>query len=228
MNKTLQFSKKEYLESVSHYLQNWLQIDNTLYSLCRDNFCHDSMNSINAKLWIIGRTYMTGIERKIESNGKQGGSLSRLAEYLYKNRREVDDILNNLILSCEGSKLNSNKLENIVSLHGELVNLIKQITRNNYCPRSFVSKYMHFHCPSVPIYDSFALKALHNLTRWNDNLIVFGKPKIVDDEYLWFALRFWELYQNATESVAIEKVKYLDYYLLCVAEKLNEKKDILS
>ena len=71
MNKSLQFSQKDYLKSVNSYLQNWLQIDNTLYSLCRKNYGHDSMNSINAKLWIIGRTYMTGIERKIESNGKQ-------------------------------------------------------------------------------------------------------------------------------------------------------------
>ncbi len=223
MNKTLEFSKKDYLESVNHYLQNWLQIDNTLYSLCQKNYDHDSMNSINAKLWIVGRTYMTGIERKIESNGKQGGSLSQLAEYLYRNRRKVNNIFNQLKPLSKDSKLTDSNLKTIVSLHGELVEFIRAITRNNYSSRSFVSKYMHFHCPIVPIYDSFASQALTKFIRWNNDLNVFDKPKIVDDDYLWFVLRFLELYKRASESVDIEKVKYLDYYLLCEAEKLNKK-----
>ena len=40
MNKTLQFSKKDYLKSTNQYLQSWLQIDNTLYSLCQKNYDH--------------------------------------------------------------------------------------------------------------------------------------------------------------------------------------------
>ena len=136
------------------------------------------MNNINAKLWIIGRTYMTGIERKIESNGKQGDSLSQLAEHLYKNRRKVDNILKQLKSITKGSKLTASKLEIIVTLHGELVELIKDITRRNQSSRSFVSKYMHFHCPIVPIYDSFASQTLTKFVRWNDNLIVFDKPKV--------------------------------------------------
>lgn len=224
MNNCLQFSNKDYLKSTNQYLQSWLQIDNTLYSLCQKNHDHDSMNSINAKLWIIGRTYMTGIERKIESNGKQGGSLSQLAEHLYKNRHKVNKIFSQLKFSCRGSKLTLNKLESIVTLHGELVELIKQVTRRNQSSRSFASKYMHFHCPIVPIYDSYASQALTKFIRWNNQLIIFNKPKIVDEDYLWFVLRFWELYKRASEVIDVEKVKYLDYYLLCVAEELNKKK----
>lgn len=221
MNNTLQFSKTDYHKAVNNYLQNWDLIDKTLYSLCQKNYAHDSMNNIKAKLWIIGRTYATGIERKIKSNGYQGGSLSQLAQHINDNKKDVDDILKELKLTCNGLKLTQQKLEKIVPLHGRFVDLIKGITRNNYCPRSFVSKYMHFHCPVVPIYDSFAYRILNKFIRWNSNLTVFDKPKIVDEEYLWFALRFWELYKRASEQVDVERVKYLDYYLLCVADELN-------
>lgn len=220
----MEFSKKNYLKSVDQYLKNWSQTDETLYSLCQKHYSHNSMNSIDAKLWIIGRTYATGIERKIKSNGNQGGSLSQLAEHLYKNKRTVDNILNKLKPISSSSKLTADKLEVIVTLHGEFVGLIKEITRKNQSSRSFVSKYLHFHCPIVPIYDSFASQVLDKFIRWKDSLIIFKNPKIVDEDYLWFALRFWALYKIASDSVEVEKVKHLDYYLLYVAEELNSKK----
>lgn len=219
----MEFSKTDYLKAVNDYLQNWDLIDKTLYSLCQKNYAHDSMNSVKAKLWIIGRTYATGIERKIKSNGYQGGSLSQLALHLSDNKKDVDGILKELKLTCNGLKFTQQKLENIVSLHGRFVDLIKGVTRKNQSSRSFVSKYMHFHCPVVPIYDSFASQTLTKFVRWNNNLIVFDKPRIVDEDYLWFVLRFWELYKRASEQVDVERVKYLDYYLLCVADELNNK-----
>lgn len=227
MIQTLQFSKNDYIKAVNDYLQNWDLIDKTLYSLCQKNYTHDTMNSIKAKLWIIGRTYATGVERKIKTNGYQGGSLSQLANHLYNNRIQVDTILGELKANSNGTTITRQKLEKIVSLHGRLVDLIKDITRNNYCPRSFVSKYMHFHCPVVPIYDSFASRILNKFIRWNNNLTVFDKPKIVDEEYMWFVLRFWELYKRASGQVDVERVKYLDYYLLCMADELNTLKKAL-
>ncbi len=218
MDKILQFSKKDIMESVDDYKQNWIVVDNTLYSLCKKNYDHDSKNSINAKLWIIGRTYATGIERMIKSNGNQGDSLSRLAEHLYENRQIVDGIFNKLKSISNGSRLTIDKLEMIISLHGELVGLIKQITIDNQCPRTFVSKYMHFHCPMVPIYDSIASQTLSKFVCWSKKLRIFEKPKTVDEEYFCFALKFWELYKKVSETEKNLKVKYLDNYLLINCE----------
>jgi len=187
----MQFSKTDYLKSVDDYIQNWDLLDKALYSLCQKNYAHDSMNSIKAKLWIIGRTYATGIERKINSNGYQGGSLSQLANHLYENRKIVNSILGELSSISNNYKLTQLKLERIVTLHGRFVDLIKDITRKSQSSRSFVSKYMHFHCPIVPIYDSFASQTLPKFVRWNNNLMVFDEPKVVDEDYLWFVLRFW-------------------------------------
>lgn len=222
MKNLIPFSKSDYQKYKDHYLQNWTLNDDTLYSLCQKNYSHDSKNHINAKLWIIGRTYATGIERKIKTNRYQGGSLSQLARHLYENRDKVNAIFDKLSKITSVSLLTVQKLEKIVALHGEFSHLIKDITRENQSPRSFVSKYMHFHCPVVPIYDGFASRTLERFQRRDDSLKVFIKPVIADDDYYWFVLRFWGLYQKASKVVDVEKVKHLDYYLLCVADKLKE------
>ena len=223
MVNSLQFSKTDYLKATDDYRQNWSLTDKTLYSLCQNNFPHDSMGNINAKLWIIGRAYATGIERKIKSNGYQGDSLSQLAKHIYENKQVVNNIFDKLQSISKDSSLTVQKLEMIISLHGRFVELIKEITREKQSSRSFVSKYMHFHCPIVPIYDSIASQTINKFVRWHKSLIVFDKPDVADENYFWFTLRFWKLYGIASEAIDVLKVKDIDCYLLYVAGKLKGK-----
>jgi hypothetical protein len=216
------YSSKSFLNSRAQYSKYWELTDQTLYNLCQENFDHNSLNSINAKLWIIGRTYATGIERNIPTDGKQGGSLTSLAQQLHKKRNKINQIFKKLRNMSES--LNVDSLRVISILHWEFTQIIKQVTRKNHVPRSFASKYMHFHCPAVPIYDNYTARALKILVPWREELLVFDKSPNMDEEYLWHILRFWNLYKTALQNGNPVKVKHLDFYLLCVAEKLAGQK----
>ncbi len=218
--KNVKFCYKFFSKSRTNYSQDWKLTDQILYNLCRESFDHSSLCSINAKLWIIGRTYATGIERKIPTDGKQGGSLTQLAQLLYKKRKKINQIFHKLQNYSEPLILES--LRNIVILHGVFTNILKQVARKKHVPRSFASKYMHFHCSSVPIYDTYAVRALKKLVPWKNELIISKKSPCIDEEYLWHISRFWNLYQTVSQYSNSAKVKHIDYYLLCVAEKLAD------
>ncbi len=47
----------------------------------------------------------------------------------------------------------------MLAVHAELIKVVATFTKST--PRSFASKYLHFHCPvAVPVYDARAVKAL--------------------------------------------------------------------
>lgn len=152
------FSLDEYRTAVAQYEEMWRVLDSTLYRLCREHPGHRSWDGLCAKLWIIGRSYTTGIERSIISKGTQGSSLSQLADRLHEVGGEADRIVNEIREVVEPP--NAEKAARIVGLHGQFANLITPITRGNQSPRSFISKYLHFHAPAVPIIDSYADRIL--------------------------------------------------------------------
>ena len=96
--------------------------------------------------------------------------MSQLAEHLLKHAREVDDIFGRLRRLAE--PLNPDKLHTIVDLHGRFIAMIQPVVRRNQSPRSFASKYMHFHNPAVPIIDSYADAACRKMVRWQKSFLV--------------------------------------------------------
>ncbi|MCJ7748815.1 MAG: hypothetical protein MUP27_13850 [Desulfobacterales bacterium] len=162
-------------------------------------------------LRLIGRTLATGIERMIESTGEQGSSLDQLAYHIHKNHKKMDSIFTHLSMIAE--PLNSEKLRAIVDEHGRFLKLLAPKMRKGVSPRSFASKYMHFHCPAVPIYDSYASSKLFSY-RWNDRYEIFKQPAGADETYYYFILYFWQLYRDLKKSVKTVNVRLLDCYLL--------------
>jgi len=213
------FVAEEYRRAVRDYRQTWRVTDQVLYDLCRNYFSHPERPNVHAKLWIIGRTYATGIERKVPTDGRQGGSLSQVAELFLRNGEKLDGWFGEL--SALHEPLTVKKMKTIVRLHGKVVKLLSGITRNGQSSRAFVSKYMHFHCPAVPIFDSFVYSTMPKMVPWQKSLEVFGLPADADEEYAWYAMRFWNLCQQAQAAGVDLRVKYLDYYILCVAERLK-------
>jgi hypothetical protein len=167
---------------------------------------------VNAKLWIIGRTYATGIERQIRTKGTQGSSMTQLADHIWRHHRQVDACLHPLRRINE--HLDIEKIQLILTVHGRLLAVIQPILRNKNSPRSFVSKYLHFHCPAVPIYDNIAVSALRKLCPWGKSLQALGFPKDADQEYGRHVLRFWRLYQDMLLRERQVSVKLLDEFLL--------------
>lgn len=196
-------------------MDNWALENEILYKMCKDHYFHKDISTINAKVWIIGRTYATGIERMISSSGAQGDSLGKLAKHLYKNCTTLDSIFNRLLTITE--PLTIAKLKVIVVEHGKFVRLLAKILRENQSARSFASKYIHFHCPAVPIYDRYASGELRRICRWENSYEAFELPKGADEEYYYFAMRFWRLYKKFKESVKSTNARLIDCYLLWMA-----------
>lgn len=213
---------KGFNSTCREYAEEQQILDQTLYGLCRKNPGHSDWGAVAAKVWIIGRTYATGIERKIRSKRTQGSSLTQLTEHILANRVRVESIFSRL--ERLSGLLTLEKLKQIVIQHGKFMRLLQPKLRRKQSPRSFVSKYMHFHCPLVPLYDTLAVKALQHLYRWQDSFEVFDLPPEADEEYGWHVMRFWQLHQDAQQNGRRVTVKLLDYYLLRVAEKLRKQR----
>jgi hypothetical protein len=207
--------RTDFERSVAEYKKWTRTLDDALYELCRRHPDHRDHAGLAAKCWIVGRTYATGIERQIASGGLQGDSMSKLVGWLLKNSSKADRLIDPL--RRLRAPLSATALALIMEVHGGLVQLLSGIVRKDETPRSFAAKYLHFHCPLVPIYDSVVARVMPGMVRWRNDLIVFPKPNGADEEYSWYCYRFWHLYQQAREAVGeTVTVKLLDYYLLWV------------
>jgi hypothetical protein len=215
-------SNPEYDSAIEEYEREWRLLDHALYRLCRQHRGHASSAEVFAKVFIIGRTYQTGIERQVETKGGQGSSISQVAEKLIAHSRTVDRLFD--ALSSVSEPIDATKLRLIAEVHGEVINLLLPITRDERVPRAFVSKYLHFHFPVVPIYDSYAESSLRSLVHWDSALEVFEKPTRADQEYVWYLMRFLNLYSEAASRKLRLTVKYLDHYLVWKADQKKQRK----
>lgn len=206
---------KQYKAVCRAYEANYAALDKVLYDLCRRHPDHTRRDAINAKLWVIARTYATGIERHIRTDGSKGTALTQLADLFWQHRREVDACLHRLREVRE--PLTPAKLAIILGAHGRLLQLVQPLLQRQISPRSFVSKYLHFHCPAVPIYDGIAAASLAARHRWRPGLIVCEVPTHADQEYTRFVLRFWQDYEAMRKKQQKVSVKLIDEFLLALA-----------
>jgi len=192
-------------------------LQETLYRLCREYPGHADRAAAHAKVLLIGRGLATGIERLLISRGGQGGTMLALAAHLHDRHEQADAILDSLRPVEEPLDLGG--LRTIVEAHGRFCRLLqpvlrKSVLRKKQSARSFAAKYLHCHCPAVPIFDSYTRDKLERLVTWQDRFQVFDRPADADEMYFWFVLRFWQLYQAAREPRPGVNVWLLDLYLL--------------
>jgi hypothetical protein len=212
----VEFDAKEFRAARADYERNWHVLDGTLYDVCRRFRSHADRAHVCGKLWLIGRTYASGIERLVKSKGTQGSSLAQMAD-LFMTRSDQIDALVARLDRCR-DPLTVEQLKEVVEVHGEFVTLMRPILRKEKCPRSFATKYLHFHCPRVPIYDGYAERVIKKHVRWRKDLEVFDISKGADDWYAWFIMRFWRLFQQAEKTVGGVTARHLDYYLIWMAQ----------
>jgi hypothetical protein len=201
---------------IESHCQFWGALDDVLYGLCKKYPFHDDLPGVNAKVILIGRSFATGVERHISSDGTQGSSIEKLAHYLYEARSEVDETIKRLAALRE--PLNPEMLQLIVSEHGKYCRLISKIAREENALASFASKYLHFHCPVVPIYDSWVSKQAWRM-RQKAGLGVFEAPEDAHDGYYWYILCFWQLYSQFRASIPEVNVRLAEAYLLWLASR---------
>ena len=221
----MNFDLRRYREAAQEHREKWALVQTELCSLCQRHPTHTDKNVLFAKLLIIGRSYATGIERQIANSGnRRGRAIDILGDHLWRKHDELDRIIAS-VASVE-EPLNAAATRTILDAHGRLVRLIETVTEKQgrgTCARSFASKYLHFHTPAVPIYDSYAAKAAraHRFPRGQISS-AFAQPTSCDEKYAAFVARLCLIADAAhlandkhAETISI---KLLDKYLLKVAD----------
>jgi len=205
----------EQLESAAAaFADDWGGVDEVLYGICRKYPGHAVHREVTAKAALIDRTYAAGLERQVQpAPGDQ--AMTAIADFLVAHGAEVDEVIATLDAVTE--PLDAPAMARIVDGHGRLTTLLSKLTTSHSSPRSFAAKYLHFHRPVVPIYDSYAATRLVKLVRWQADEIPFAPPPSADAEYWSFCVRFMRLYDACRHAGIAVSVKSLDTYLWAVS-----------
>ena len=203
-------SVAEVAAAIKAFDADWGAVDELLYRACRDHPDHSDRRSIMAKLALIGRTYSAGVERLFTpGDGRQ--AIGLIGDCLEHHGAEVDAIITGLADLSE--PLSEGAMEAIVGQHGRLTTLLARHATRKASPRSFVSKYLHFHNPVVPLYDSYVVARLGRLVHGDGANRPFECPSEADVEYDRFCVRFFRLYEACRAAGLSVTVKTLDNYL---------------
>ena len=196
--------------------RDWGAVDEVLYRLCREHPLHADPRWATAKVALIGRAYSAGLERRVTPpKGQQ--SISVIARYFEEHAAQIDEVLAGLASVRE--PLSAESIARIVQIHGRFMTLLVGVTTDGKSPRSFAAKYLHFHNPAVPVYDSYAAIGITKLVRWSSLDIPFACPEGGDDGYggyYDFCVRFLRLYEACRRAGREVTVKTLDGYLWAV------------
>lgn len=145
-------------EAVRDYETTWKPVDSELYDLCRRRPHHDDFADVYTKVAIVGRVYEAGVPRAWRGGGDPESELTRVLI-------EQADLIQSGLQSLGGRLFNRQAAGKIVELHGDVIRAISHRSGNAFLA-SFVSKYLHFHSPVVPIFDSYAQATVGNLVDW--------------------------------------------------------------
>lgn len=187
----------------------WRPLDDVLRRVCIDFPGHADRAGVNAKLYLIGRSFASGIERQIKSDGRQGSALRKFGDHLEANAGALDREIARLPASAAPT---DDELRTVVEVHGAVVTLIKPILARG-TPRSFVSKYLHFHAAAVPIYDSVAVRHLAEYVTDSDAGTWPGEKPAGDSDYRWYVLRVRALLRRLEALDAAPTVRSVEWIL---------------
>ena len=119
---------------------------------------------VTAKIALVNRVYEAGLERRVTPPpGEQ--AIVVIAQFALEHKRELDDEIQALV--CVREPLDARSMALIVEQHGRLTRLLQGVSTDGKAPRSFASKYLHFHRPVVPIYDEYARSSISRLVPWD-------------------------------------------------------------
>jgi len=165
--------------------KKWGFGNNVLYDLCRENMLHEDCEKIRAKLWLIGRSYAVAVERRREKRDMNNNDFyDYVVEKFVEFNKDTD--FDKELIGMKDLEFDENGIKKILKLHGKLTNFFKDIT--GLGKRSLASKYLHFHNPMFPIYDSIAKESLNKIVEGN----IYHD--LGDKEYAMFCYKILFLY----------------------------------
>lgn len=196
---------------IENYERRWRLADTLLRDICNKYPRHDAIGEVYAKVLIIGRSYASGIERQVKVTEEGKASLESIADCILEHGTEVNELIE-AIDGCDKPRT-SEPFKSALQSHLKMVKILESVTRENRTPRSFASKYLHFHRSCVPIYDLIAEEKLKKLVRWREikKGEQFSDVSDADETYRKYVVRFWKLYTCCDKRYS---VKELDAALL--------------
>ncbi len=196
-------------KAISSYEARWKTVDKELYDLCHRRPSLDDFADVYTKVAIIGRVYEAGVARAWRGKGDPESEITRVLI-------EQADLIQKGLQRLENRSFDQQAAADIVELHGHVARAISHRTEGVFLA-SFVSKYLHFHCPIVPIYDSYAQATIGKLVDWDLVGPIRDALSTLPEwarAYRNFVAAFVVLYQRAyTETPLKPTVKELDHLL---------------
>jgi len=168
----------------------WRVGNDALYKLCSERPGHTDEAEVIAKIWLIGRSYASAIERRKKKKSEKSDDfyVNTVAPAIM--RSSIDTWITEAKqyeMPCEES------LATLLRVHRKTTRLFWTISRLE--KRSLASKYLHFHVPHLfYIYDTRAANALRRKVRGAGKQIAQ-----TDNEYRKFAQKCLYLQQRIEE-----------------------------
>lgn len=190
-----------------------------LYDMCAKYPYHNDESEIITKVWLIGRAYAASIERNKINKNISDDFYSDIVAPKFKNG--FDKILLNI---RNLPKLKEDNIKLLLETHKDVIDFVNKITGDE--KRSFASKYLHFHFPSLFfIYDSRVAGVINEIFREiggtkNDIGKLQNRLKKTDDAYANFFIKCFYLGEFCEKKNSPLSIRQIDSFLI---HKANEK-----
>lgn len=182
-------------------------LDDVLYGMCSSLPTHRRFAEVRAKVVIIGRAYASGLERHT------GGDPDAVVTTLVNCQRWLDKEIAGLRRWADEVP-SAARIEIIAALHKSLQDELETMG----LVRSFVSKYLHFHAPVVPIFDNLANDQLKAgiWYRWRKSFDVEHPcTSNVDPHYWRHCVRVARMVSDwKKEKHLVPTARKIDYYVM--------------
>lgn len=197
--------------------KKWMLGNSVLYNLCAKHPSHTRDEEIRAKIWLIGRSYAASIERRTNKRKINDDFydyvVQKFIEFNIKNK------FDERLIKLRNREFNDRTLKDILCLHKELTKFFKELTGKE--KRSLASKYLHFHVPIFPIYDSRANSSISKIVKGK-----FGESKLIGDKnYSKFCYKILFLYDFIKgKTKETPSLREIDTFLVHNANERLKKK----
>lgn len=202
--------EKQLSQAMENYHQWWQPVDEVLYDLCERKPSHDDEIVVYSKVAVIGRVYGAQVVRSFKAAKGKDKELI-VARGLVGQADVITEGLKDL-----GRQFDRQTAAAIVELHARITRKLADSTDGVWLS-SFVSKYLHFHCPLVPIYDSRAASSVGKFAGRRTVAEIRTAMATEDSAaaYRRFASAFVALHERAwTETPVRPTVRVIDHLLL--------------
>jgi hypothetical protein len=196
-------------QAIADYQAAWQPVDAELYDLCRRRPSQRTFADVYTKVAVIGRVYAAGVSRSSREPGDREAEAAR-------GVMAQADLIENSLPELVGRRFDRVTAAQIVELHGRVARGLREHAGGRWLT-SFVSKYLHFHCAIVPIYDSNAARVIGRFVDWQ---AVGPVRALMDDVPDWarayrnFVAAFVVLHERITVETSIRPtVKEVDHLL---------------